>query len=143
VNRLETLRQGKKTAEELNMEFLQIIGQAEMDRKASSDHLLLIGYYRKVLKPRVSHSVVAAPSWCFAILVNKFCKIMKIFEQLGHLRDQWVLCQHLEIRAAVPEIFNQLSNQLCKLPVTNNYFSSFLLLLTCGCLMLFILLILT
>jgi hypothetical protein len=41
---------------------------------------------------------------------------MKIFEQLGHLRNWWVLCQHLEIRAPVPEIFNQLSNQLCELP---------------------------
>jgi hypothetical protein len=41
---------------------------------------------------------------------------MKIFEQLGYLRNRWVLCQHLEIRAAVPEIFNQLSNQLCELP---------------------------
>jgi hypothetical protein len=41
---------------------------------------------------------------------------MKIFEQLGYLRNWWVLCQHLEIRAAVPEIFNQLSNQLCELP---------------------------
>jgi succinylglutamate desuccinylase len=41
---------------------------------------------------------------------------MKIFEQLGHLRNRWVLCQHLKIRAAVPKIFNQLSNQLCELP---------------------------
>jgi hypothetical protein len=61
-------------------------------------------------------SVVAALSWCFAILVNKFCKIMKIFKQLGHLSNRWVFCQNLEIRAAVPEIFNQLSNQLCELP---------------------------
>jgi hypothetical protein len=48
VNRLETLKQGKKTAEELNMEFLQIVGQAGMDRKTPSDHLHLIGYYRKL-----------------------------------------------------------------------------------------------
>jgi hypothetical protein len=39
-------------------------------------------------------SVTAALSWCFAILVNKFCKIMKIFERLDHLRNRWVLCQH-------------------------------------------------
>jgi hypothetical protein len=44
VNRLETLRQGKKTTEELNTEFLQIVGQAGMDRKTPSDHLHLIGY---------------------------------------------------------------------------------------------------
>jgi hypothetical protein len=54
VNRLETLRQGKKTAEELNTEFLQIVGQAGMDRKTPSDHLYLIGYYRKTLEPRLS-----------------------------------------------------------------------------------------
>jgi hypothetical protein len=39
-------------------------------------------------------SVAAALSWCFAILVNKFHKIMKIFERLDHLRNRWVLCQH-------------------------------------------------
>jgi hypothetical protein len=58
VNRLETLRQGKKTAEELNMEFLQIVGQAGMDRKTLSDHLHLIGYYRKALEPRLSHKIL-------------------------------------------------------------------------------------
>jgi hypothetical protein len=54
VNRLETFRQGRKTAEELNMEFLQIVGQVGMDRKTPSDHLHLIGYYRKMLEPRLS-----------------------------------------------------------------------------------------
>jgi hypothetical protein len=42
----------------------------------------------------IKASVVAALSWCFAILVNKFCEIMKIFERLDHLRNRWVLCQH-------------------------------------------------
>jgi hypothetical protein len=56
VNRLETLRQGKKTAEELNTEFLQIFGQAGMDRKTPSDHLHLIGYYRKTLDRRILFS---------------------------------------------------------------------------------------
>jgi hypothetical protein len=58
VNRLETLRQGKKTAEELNTEFLQIVGQAGMDRKTPSDHLYLIGYYRKTLEPRLSRRIL-------------------------------------------------------------------------------------
>jgi hypothetical protein len=58
VNRLKTLRQGKKTAEELNMEFLQIVGQAGMDRKTPSDHLHLIGYYRKTLEPRLSQRIL-------------------------------------------------------------------------------------
>ena len=43
---------------------------------------------------RSGDSVVAALSWHFAILVNKICKIIKIFEQLDNLRNQWVLCQH-------------------------------------------------
>jgi hypothetical protein len=58
VNRLETLRQGKKTAEELNTEFLQIVGQAGMDRKTPSDHLHFIGYYRKTLEPRLSCKIL-------------------------------------------------------------------------------------
>jgi hypothetical protein len=58
VNRLEMLRQGKKTAEELNMEFLQNVGQVGMDRKTPSDHLYLIGYYRKTLEPRLSHRIL-------------------------------------------------------------------------------------
>jgi Zinc knuckle len=36
------------------MEFLQIIGQAGMDKKTLSDHLHLIRYYRKTLEPRLS-----------------------------------------------------------------------------------------
>jgi Zinc knuckle len=58
VNRLKTLRQGKKTVEELNTEFLQIVGQAGMDRKTLSDHLHLIGYYRKMLEPRLSRRIL-------------------------------------------------------------------------------------
>jgi Zinc knuckle len=58
VNRLETLRQGKKTAEKLNTEFLQIVGQAEMSRKTLLDHLYLIGYYRKALEPRLSRKIL-------------------------------------------------------------------------------------
>jgi hypothetical protein len=58
VNRLETLRQGKKTAEELNTEFLQIVGQAGIDRKTPSDHLHFIGYYRKGLEPRLSRKIL-------------------------------------------------------------------------------------
>jgi hypothetical protein len=54
----EILRQGKKTVEELNTEFLQIVGQAGMDRKTPSDHLHLIGYYRKTLEPRLSRRIL-------------------------------------------------------------------------------------
>jgi Zinc knuckle len=58
VNRLDMLRQGKKTAEELNTELLQIVGQAGMDRKTPPDHLHLIGYYRKALEPRLSCKIL-------------------------------------------------------------------------------------
>jgi hypothetical protein len=54
VNRLEMLRQGKKTAEELN----KIVRQAGMDRKTPSDHLHLIEYYRKALEPRLSRKIL-------------------------------------------------------------------------------------
>jgi hypothetical protein len=58
VNRLEMLRQGKKTVEELNTELLQIVGQAGIDRKTPLDHLHLIRYYRKMLEPRLSHRIL-------------------------------------------------------------------------------------
>jgi hypothetical protein len=58
VNRLETLRQGKKTAEELNTKFLQIVEQAGIDRETPLDHLHLIGYYRKALEPRLSCKIL-------------------------------------------------------------------------------------
>jgi hypothetical protein len=51
---LETLKQEKKTAEELNTEFLQIVGQVGIDRKTPSDYLHFIGYYRKMLELRLS-----------------------------------------------------------------------------------------
>jgi hypothetical protein len=58
VNRLETLKQGKNTAEELVMEFLQIVRQAGRERKSKSDHLHLIGYFRKALEPRLWNKIL-------------------------------------------------------------------------------------
>jgi hypothetical protein len=58
VNRLKTLKQGKKTVEELIIEFLQIVRQAGMDRKTPSDHLHLIEYFRKALEPRLSCKIL-------------------------------------------------------------------------------------
>jgi hypothetical protein len=52
------LRLRKKTAEELITVFLQIARQAEIDRKTASDHLHLIGYFRKALEPRLSHRIL-------------------------------------------------------------------------------------
>ena len=39
-------------------------------------------------------SIAVVQTAFFAILVNKICKIVKIFEQLDHSRNQFVLCQH-------------------------------------------------
>jgi Ty3 transposon capsid-like protein/Zinc knuckle len=58
VNRLETLKQGKKMAEELVTEFWQIVGQAGMERKSKSDHLHLIRYFRKALEPRLWNKIL-------------------------------------------------------------------------------------
>jgi hypothetical protein len=58
VNRLKTLKQGKKTAEELVTEFWQIVGQAGMERKSKSNHLHLIGYFRKALEPRLWNKIL-------------------------------------------------------------------------------------
>ena len=59
-------------------------------------------YYHQYI-PQLSLKIVtdqAIPTWVaaaragvFAILVSKFRKITKIFQQLYHLRSQWVLCQ--------------------------------------------------
>ena len=43
---------------------------------------------------RNSGSVAEALSWYFSILVNKICKIMKIFGQVDHVRNWWVSCQY-------------------------------------------------
>jgi hypothetical protein len=58
VNRLEMLKQEKKTAEELIMEFWQIVGQTGMKRKSKSDHLHLIWYFRKALEPRLQNKIL-------------------------------------------------------------------------------------
>jgi hypothetical protein len=44
--------------EELITEFLQIVGQARMDRKTASDHRHLIEYFRKALEPRLSRRIL-------------------------------------------------------------------------------------
>jgi hypothetical protein len=53
----EQTRDIKTRAEELITEFLQIIGQAGIERKTTSDHLHLIGYFRKALEPRLRHEI--------------------------------------------------------------------------------------
>jgi hypothetical protein len=47
-----------ETRKELVTEFLQIIGQAGIERKATSDHLHLIRYLRKALELRLRHKIL-------------------------------------------------------------------------------------
>jgi hypothetical protein len=49
---------GKEDSRRTQTEFLQIVGKAGMDRKTPSDHLHLIGYYRKTLEPRLSCKIL-------------------------------------------------------------------------------------
>ena len=71
--------------------------QAHFSFSLINTTILLLHYYTHQIAPLSSFSshasVVAALSWYFGILVNKICKIMKIFTQIDYLRNRWVLCQ--------------------------------------------------
>ena len=56
--KLENLRQGRKTAEQLVTEFKQLIGQAGLTTKATSDHIHLIGLFRKALNFQLAHKIM-------------------------------------------------------------------------------------
>ena len=52
MNRLMVLKQGDRTAEELVMEFRLLAAQAGLGMKSSSDHIHMIGLFRKTLHPQ-------------------------------------------------------------------------------------------
>ena len=58
MNKLTTLRQGTKTAEEIVMEFRLLIGQANLESKSHSDHMHLIRLFRDVLNPRLTRRIL-------------------------------------------------------------------------------------
>ena len=56
--KLENLKQGKKTAEQVVTEFKQLIGQAGLMTKTMSDHIHLIGLFRKALNLSLAHKIM-------------------------------------------------------------------------------------
>ena len=55
MNRLMVLKQGDRTAEELVMEFRLLAAQAGLGMKSSSDHIHMIGLFRKTLHPQLAN----------------------------------------------------------------------------------------
>ena len=56
--KLENLRQGKKTAEQVVTEFKQLIGQAGLTTRTTSDNIHLIGLFRKALNLSLAHKIM-------------------------------------------------------------------------------------
>ena len=56
--KLENLRQGKKMAEQVVTEFKQLIGQAGLMTRTTSDHIHLIGLFRKALNLSLAHKIM-------------------------------------------------------------------------------------
>ena len=60
MNKLELLRQGSKTAEELVTEFRLLVGQAGLAATTTSDNIHLIQMFRKALNPRLANRILFA-----------------------------------------------------------------------------------
>jgi hypothetical protein len=58
INKLEILKQGKKTAEELVTEFRHLASMAELEQTTRSDNIHLIGLFRKALNPQLSRRIL-------------------------------------------------------------------------------------
>ena len=58
VCKLENLKQGKKTAEQVVMEFKQLMGQAGLTTRTTSDNIHLIGLFRKTLNLSLAHKIM-------------------------------------------------------------------------------------
>ena len=56
--KLENLKQGKKTVEQVVTEFKQLIGQAGLTTKTTSDHIHLIGLFWKALNLSLAHKIM-------------------------------------------------------------------------------------
>ena len=58
ICKLENLRQGKKTAEQVVTEFKQLIGQAGLTTRSASDNIHLISLFRKALNFSLAHKIM-------------------------------------------------------------------------------------
>ena len=56
--KLENLRQGKKTAEQVVTEFKQLIRQAGLTTRSASNNIHLIGLFRKALNHPLAHKIM-------------------------------------------------------------------------------------
>ena len=56
--KLENLKQGKKTAEQVVTEFKQLIGQAGLTTRTMSDNIHLIRLFRKALNLSLAHKIM-------------------------------------------------------------------------------------
>ena len=58
ICKLENLKQGKKTAEQTVTEFKQLIGQAGLTTRSTSDNIHLVGLFRKALNYSLAHKIM-------------------------------------------------------------------------------------
>ena len=58
ICKLENLKQGKKTAEQVVTEFKQLIGQAGLPTRSMSDNIHLIGLFWKALNYSLAHKIM-------------------------------------------------------------------------------------
>src|SRR6202044_193546 len=58
MNKLVLLKQGNRSAEELVTEFRLLAGQAGLTATSTSDHLHLIGLFRKTLNPQLARKIL-------------------------------------------------------------------------------------
>ena len=58
IYKLEILKQGKKMAEQVVTEFKQLIGQAGLTTRSTSDNIHLIGLFRKPLNYSLTHKIM-------------------------------------------------------------------------------------
>ena len=58
ICKLEKLKQGKKTAEQVVTEFKQLIGQAGLTTRTMSDNIHLIGLFCKALNFSLAHKIM-------------------------------------------------------------------------------------
>ena len=56
--KLKNLKQGKKTAEQIVTEFKQLIGQAGLTTRLTSDNIHLIGLFQKTLNYSLAHKIM-------------------------------------------------------------------------------------
>jgi hypothetical protein len=97
MNRLMVLKQGDRTAEELVMEFRLLAAQAGLGMKSSSDHIHMIGLFRKTLHPQLANRILFGENvpetiegWIAkAIQFDTNYRMAKIITEQNRLQNTW------------------------------------------------------